>query len=159
MGLVDVVAEIIMWLIYADLTGGMALSATSGPQALLYGAAAGLGAQLYRDGATWLGLADKRRMRRLVRRSRSAGAKVYFRQALGGATLFFLYDQILYPSFDKFGVESSVELQGLGLADPASVDPFINFRKNAERWELVGARKMRPLFNGVVDDVPSPIKF
>ena len=68
----DVVAEVVMWLLYAVLTGGMDLQATDGAHALLFGAFSGLGAQLYRDGAIYLGLADKRRLRRLLRR-RSVG--------------------------------------------------------------------------------------
>ena len=73
----DVVAEVVMWLLYAVLTGGMDLQATDGAHALLFGAFSGLGAQLYRDGAIYLGLADKRRLRRLLRR-RSVGC---FRQS------------------------------------------------------------------------------
>ena len=83
--------------------------------------------------------------------SRAAGAKAYLKGALGGATLFFLYDEIIYPSFEKFAVESSKEL---GLNLDASADPFVNFRKKMEPLELKGARKLRPLFEGVADSVP-----
>ena len=83
--------------------------------------------------------------------SRAAGAKVYLKGAIGGATLFFLYDELIYPNFEKFAVESSKEL---GLSIDASADPFVNFRKKMEPLELVGAQKLRTVFEGGADAVP-----
>mmetsp|Transcript_61711 Transcript_61711/g.169779 ORF Transcript_61711/g.169779 Transcript_61711/m.169779 type:complete len:144 (+) Transcript_61711:1150-1581(+) len=138
-----------MWLLYANFSDQMNLDATSATQALLYGAVAGLGAQGYRDLATYLGLADERKERRLKLRSQKQAAKSYLQRAIGGALLFYLYDELIFPTFSS-AFESAME----PLA-PENNDPFIQFRKGMEPLERVGARKLRPLF---LESDGTPIK-
>jgi len=138
-GPVDVVAELVMWLVFAGFTRGYELDATW-EETLAFGAVAGATAELYRDAATAVGLAGPKRRKRWQKRWRFvtasrrqrkfpevavAGGTEYLRRSIQAGCLFLAYQEIFFPAFEAMPYLTD-------LVTGSAADPFRDALQLAE---------------------------